>query len=144
KISVDSVRPLVQQKAGEPYSSEKVNNTIAALEKTGRFTKVQLEVKPEAEGLHLTFTLEPALYFGLLRFPGATKNFRYTRLLQLAEFPTQPPYNKNLFPKAGGAFRRFFISVATSQPKLKTGPISKEATLMATWPFHLTWASLPR
>jgi outer membrane protein assembly factor BamA len=37
KISVESLRSLVQQRADEPYSSSKVADTISALEGTGRF-----------------------------------------------------------------------------------------------------------
>src|SRR6266571_4238673 len=68
KISVDSLRPLVQQKSGEGYSGSKVENTISALRGTGRFSKVEVEVEPDPGGLHVTFTLEPALYFGVVDF----------------------------------------------------------------------------
>src|SRR5260370_28943259 len=47
KISVESLRPLVQQKTGEGYSGSKVENTISALRGTGRFSKVEVEVKPD-------------------------------------------------------------------------------------------------
>jgi outer membrane protein assembly factor BamA len=80
-ISVESLRPLVQQKADEPYSTSKVQNTIGSIRATGRFTNVVVEVKPDAGGLHVTFTMEPAVYFGVFDFPGATKSFSYTRLL---------------------------------------------------------------
>ena len=73
KISVDSLRPLVQQQANEPYSNAKVASTISALQGTGRFSKVAVDVKPDSRGLRLTFTLEPALYFGIFDFPGANK-----------------------------------------------------------------------
>ncbi len=73
KISVESLRPLVRQKTGEGYSGSKVENTISALRGTGRFSKVEVEVKPDPGGLRVTFTLEPDLYFGVFDFPGATK-----------------------------------------------------------------------
>src|SRR5215472_159431 len=60
KISIESLRPLVQQRTGEPYSAGKVEGTVAAMRETRRFTKVELEVKPDPGGLHVTFTLEPA------------------------------------------------------------------------------------
>src|SRR5438105_13751952 len=63
KISVESLQPLVQQPIGEPYSSSKVAATISALQSTGRFSKVEVDVKPDPGGLRVTFTLEPALYF---------------------------------------------------------------------------------
>src|ERR1700726_639162 len=72
KISVESLQPLVQQQTGEPYSGSKVENTISALEGTGRFNNVEVDVKPDPAGLHVIFTLEPALYFGMFDFPGAT------------------------------------------------------------------------
>jgi outer membrane protein assembly factor BamA len=51
------LRPLVQQKTGEGYSGSKVENTISALRGTGRFSKVEVEVKPDPGGLRVTFTL---------------------------------------------------------------------------------------
>src|SRR6266705_6077887 len=68
KISVESLRPLVQQRSGEAYSASKVEATISALRGTGRFSKVEVDVKPDPGGLHLTFTLEPALYIGISDF----------------------------------------------------------------------------
>ena len=85
KISVDSLRPLVQQKPDEAYSTPKVEGTMSALKETGRFSKVEVDVKPDSGGLRVTFTLEPVLYFGIFQFPGATKSFSYTRLLQVIE-----------------------------------------------------------
>jgi outer membrane protein insertion porin family len=137
KISVDSLQPLVQQKSGEAYSNAKVKNTISAIQATGRFTKVQLEVKPEPEGLHLTFTLEPALYFGILRFPGATKSFRYTRLLQVADIPNQAPYKQDVVAKAGGALQQFFISVGYFQAQVRTEPEFDEGHMLANVSFHV-------
>src|SRR6476646_10824420 len=52
-----------------------------------------VQLKPDAAGLHVTFTLEPALYFGIIEFPGA-KQFTYTRLLQVIDIPDQTPYKK--------------------------------------------------
>ena len=101
KISVDSLRPLVQQKSGEGYSGSKVENTISALRGTGRFSKVEVEVEPDPGGLHVTFTLEPAFYFGVVDFPGASKGFSYTRLLQVVDIPSQTPYKQDVVAKAG-------------------------------------------
>src|SRR5260370_2179255 len=69
KISVDSLRPLVQQRAGEPYSGSKVADTISALEGTGRFSSVKVDVKPNPPALQLSFTLHPPPYFRIFDFP---------------------------------------------------------------------------
>src|SRR5437870_12235074 len=63
KISVDSQRPLVQQRNGEAYANSNVENPSASLNHTRKISKLELDVKPYPDGLHLTFTLEPALSF---------------------------------------------------------------------------------
>src|SRR5215470_3606274 len=96
KISVDSLGPMVELRAGDNYSGAKVNRTVSALGATGRFTKVDVQVKPDADGLHVTFTLEPAFYFGVLDFPGVGSRFSYTRLLQVTDIPGQTAYKQQL------------------------------------------------
>jgi outer membrane protein insertion porin family len=76
RISVDSFRGLIQQHSDEPYSDAKVSTSISALRATGHFSNVKVEVKPDTGGLQVTFVLEPALYFGVLDFPGALKSSR--------------------------------------------------------------------
>lgn len=137
KMSVDAVRPLVQLKPGEPYDSRKVNATVDALKKTGNFTKVEIGVKPDAAGLHVTFTLEPALYFGIIEFPGA-KQFTYTRLLQVIDIPDQTPYKKETVAAAGGALLKFFIAAGYFQAQVRTEPLFDEQHMLANVTFHVT------
>jgi outer membrane protein insertion porin family len=136
KIPIDSLRPLVQQKSGELYSANAVKNTISVLQATGRFSKVQVEVKPDLNGLHLTFILEPALYFGILRFPGATKAFRYTRLLQVADIPNQAAYKPEVVAKAAGALLQFFISTGYFQSEVQVESKFDETYMLANVVFH--------
>lgn len=137
KMSVDAVRPLVQLKPGEPYDSRKVNATIDALKKTGNFSKVEIGVKPDAAGLHVTFTLEPALYFGIFGFPGA-KQFTYTRLLQVIDIPDQTPYKKETVAAAGGALLKFFIAAGYFQAQVRAEPLFDEQHMLANVTFHVT------
>src|SRR5215469_9759136 len=110
QVSVDSVRPLVQQQADEPYSGSKVQATISALQATGQFRNVRVEVRRDPGGLHLTFRLEPALYFGLFDFPGATKSFSYARLLQVVDIASGTPYEQDTISKASENLKQFFVS----------------------------------
>src|SRR5215467_6858402 len=137
KVSVESLRPLVQQRTGEPYSGAKVEASVAALRATGRFTKVEVEVKPDPGGLHLTFTLEPSLYFGVFDFPGATKSFSYTRLLQVIDIPNQTPYNRDLVSKAADSLVNFFISSGYFQADVQPEPRFEEAHLLANVVFRI-------
>ncbi len=91
---MEPLRPLVVQKAGQPYSQADVEASIAALQHTGLFLKVQVTVVPDPTGLRLNFLLEPAYYLGMVNFPGAIKAFSYTRLLQVVNLPDEDPYDK--------------------------------------------------
>lgn len=137
KISVDPYRPLIQLKPGEPYSNRSIQNTVYALKQTGRFTQVKLDVKPDPAGLHVTFTLEPALYFGILDFPGATKYFSYARLLQVANIPNQTPYKQETAYAAGGALLNFLVSSGFFQAQVRTEPSFDEEHMLANVVFHV-------
>src|SRR5262249_30165241 len=131
KIAVESLRPLVRQKAGQPYSSSEVESTLSLLRRTGRFSKVEVTVKPDPGGLRVTFTLEPALYFGVFDFPGATKRFSYTRLLQIVDIPNQTPYKQDAVSKAGENLRQFFVSEGYFQAQIQPEPQFEETHMLA-------------
>src|SRR5438477_10861765 len=88
-LDTEQYRSLIVQQAGEPFSGKQVQESIDALNRTGAFSKVELKVQPDPAGLKLTFVLEPSYYIGMIRFPGATKYFTYTRLLQVVNLPDQ-------------------------------------------------------
>lgn len=99
--------PYVTQKAGQPYSQEKIEASAQALQKAGQFPEVHVNVTPEITGLRISFLLEPAYYLGVIEFPGATKKFSYTRLLQVVEFGDQDPYDPSRLPDAEKALLNF-------------------------------------
>lgn len=136
RISTESLKPLVQQRMGEPYSDRKVKATIAALQQTGKFTKVEVGVKPDPAGLHVTFTLEPALYFGIFQFPGA-KQLSYTRLLQVVDIPNQTPYKNETVAAAGGALLKFLMSLGYFQAEVRTVQQFDEVHMLANVTFHI-------
>lgn len=112
-LDMESLRSLVVQKAGQPYSQSQVQQSVTALEKTKQFTEVTTRVTPGAQGLRLSFVLEPAYYLGIIRFPEAAKHFSYIRLLQVvdaaSDYANQKPYDKERMPESESALRSFFI-----------------------------------
>jgi outer membrane protein assembly factor BamA len=106
-VDIEPLRAMVAQKAGQPFSQQKVQDTIAAFEKTQRFEKVRVLVTPEPKGLRLTFVLDPAYYIGLVDFPEAAKQFSYVRLLQIVNFADQDPFDKALLPASEVALQNF-------------------------------------
>ena len=109
--------PLFVQKPGEPFSSEKVNGTLAALKASGKAQDVRVEVDAEADGLRVLFIVEPAVYFGIFQFPGAER-FNYSRLVQVANFQAQTPFNAADVEKDRQALIKFFQQQGYFQAKV--------------------------
>src|SRR5436190_9886172 len=105
---VEPLRPLLVQAAKQPYSQAKVEASVKALEATGQFPKVQVNVVPDPAGLRLNFLLEPAYFLGIIGFPGATTQFTYTRLLQVVDLPDEDPYVKARLGIAEKTLEDFF------------------------------------
>jgi outer membrane protein insertion porin family len=105
---VESFRHLIEQQSGQPYSQSKVEASIAALQSTGQFPKVEVEVVPDPSGLRLDFLLEPAYSLGMVNFPGATKLFSYTRLLQVADLHEQDSYDPARIAASEKDLQKFF------------------------------------
>jgi len=106
-VDVQRFRSLLAQKVGEPYSQDKVEASITALERTNKFGAVKASVTPQPQGLRLTFILEPAYYLGVIDFPEMAKHFSYVRLLQVTNFSSDDPYDKSLLPEAESALLKF-------------------------------------
>ena len=100
--------PLLTQKAGQPFSEAKVNESAAALRESGPYKSVQVMVVPDMQGIRVLLILQPAVYFGMYRFPGALGHFGYSQLLQIANYPPQGPYTTRDVNEAHAALVRFF------------------------------------
>src|SRR5882724_7338119 len=88
-----TLRPFLAQKQGEAFSQAKVDQTISALKNSGKVKEVELEIRPQANGIRILFICQPALDFGLFDFPGAAGKFTYSRLLQVSDYPPRGAYS---------------------------------------------------
>src|SRR3954453_18806002 len=86
QIDFASLRSVLVQKEGQPFSREKIDQSIAALKTAAKAEDVQLEIRPQADGLRVLFVLQPAYSFGIYSFPGSGR-FAYSRLLQVSDYP---------------------------------------------------------
>lgn len=107
-MDVEAFRSLIQQKPDQPFSMKAIRESVDALQKTQMFSKVQVSIKPEQAGLNILFILQPASYIGILDFPGATKTFSYTRLLQAVNIPEQTAFVDDLAAQGAQALLQFF------------------------------------
>src|SRR5436305_2154883 len=136
-LNVKQLRQLIAQPINAPYSQAKVDQTIAALKTAGHADDVKLEVRPLSTGLEVMFVLQPAMYFGMFEFDKAINVFSYTRLLQVANYPNQEPYNAARVEEAESALIDFFhrngYFMATIEPELKTDAPRKVVNVL----FHV-------
>ncbi len=108
------------QKVGQPFDRGKIEQTVAAL-KT-KFEQVQLQVLPEPNGVSVLLVLEPAVYFGIFEFPGA-EQFPYSRLVQVANYPPEAPFNAKEIEQDQQSLLTFFQQEgyfnATVRPEIR-------------------------
>lgn len=105
---VTPFRGLIRQKAGAPFSMQAIQDSVAALQKTNVFSQVQVKITPQTSGLRILFLLQPADFVGLISFPGATKAFAYTELLEAVNIPAQSAFTNDLLPQGQKALLAFF------------------------------------
>jgi outer membrane protein assembly factor BamA len=137
-INVEALRPVILQKVGELYSNEKVQSSVTALEQAGQFSKVDVEVTPEAEGLRVAFVVQPAFYIGIIDFPGALRDFNYPRLLQVVNYPAQEPYEASRINAAEVALLNFFPHNGYFQARVVTETKLDEAHRLVDVVFQIT------
>jgi outer membrane protein insertion porin family len=106
-LDTSKFTPLFQQHAGEPFSRQKIDQSIAALKRAGKFSEVQLQIDPDANGVRVLMIVEPAVWFGIFEFPGAER-FPYSKLVQIANYPPQAPFNAEDVQRDTAALLRFF------------------------------------
>ena len=137
-LNVAGYLPLIQQKAGQPYSSAAVAASVEALRQTQGFSKVEAQVAPETAGLRLSFVLEPAYYVGVLDFPGATKAFPFTRLLQVANLPDEEAFDRTRVPQVDTALILFFENNGYFKSEVKPEIQLDDTNQLANVVFHVS------
>jgi outer membrane protein assembly factor BamA len=122
-INPDEFTKLLTLQSGGAFSAEQVDQSVRALKGTGQFQDVEVNLRPELEGVRVMFVLHPAVYFGVYEFPGAER-FPYTRLLQASNYVSQEPYSPLDVQKARETLVKFFqrngFFEAEVQPEVQT------------------------
>ena len=137
-VDVEALRPLVLQKEGEAFSTKKVQSTMAALQQTGKFSKIEVQVTPGASGLRVMFVLQPVYYLGMIYFPGALEAFSYPQLLQAVNYPPQDPYDESRIKAAEPTLQRFFAENGYFTAQVQSESRLDETRLLADVFFHVT------
>ena len=129
--------PLIVQKKGEPFSKAKVDQSIEALKENGQAKEVELDIRPQAEGIRVIFVLQPAMYFGIYEFPGSGR-FAYSRLLQVADYPPRGAYNPTDISTTEASLTKFLQQngyfEAEVKPEIQTDAVHGLVNVI----FHIT------
>jgi outer membrane protein insertion porin family len=136
-LDVGQFSQYFAQHAGAPFSRQLIDQTIASLKSHGKFDDVQLQIEPEANGVRILLVLEPAIYFGLFEFPGAER-FTYSRLVQVANYPPEAPFNAGDIRRDQDSLLTFFREQgyfqAEIQPEVKIDGVHRLANVI----FHVS------
>ena len=81
--------------------------------------------------------MEPAVYFGLFQFPGAER-FAYSRLVQVANYPPQAPFNANEIQQDQDDLLTFFRQEGYFQAAVRPEVQVDAAHAIANVIFHVT------
>jgi outer membrane protein insertion porin family len=123
-LDQEQLRSLLVQHEGQPFSRQKVDQSISALKASGKVKEVVLEVRPQANGIRVLLICQPAMYYGLFDFPGAAGRFPYSRLLQVSDYPPRGAYSAVDIENAQKSLVNFFQQngyfEAQVKPKIQT------------------------
>jgi outer membrane protein assembly factor BamA len=106
-LDTDRLQQLIPIHSGDRLSPQKILEAVDALRSTHQFKDVQVELRPEFDGVRVTFILQPALYIGLYQFPGAGR-FSYGLLIQVSRFSAQEVYSAFDIKNAQEALLQYF------------------------------------
>jgi outer membrane protein assembly factor BamA len=118
-LSTMQFETVLAQKSGQPFSKQKVVDTVAALKADGRFKQIRIQVDPDPHGVQVLLILEPAVYLGIYRFTGASA-FPYSCLLQVANYPVQTPYSASEVERDRRTLLKFYQEQGYFKAEVKT------------------------
>jgi len=118
-LKVSQFTSELAQKPGQPFEKQRVDRTAADLKTAGKFQNVRVQVEPEDKGIRVLFVVEPAVYYGIFQFPGAER-FNYSRLVQVANFVSQSPYNATEVEHDRQLLMRFFQQTGYFEAQVST------------------------
>ena len=99
---------LISVKPGQPLRKADIDASVTSLKQQANISDVALDVEPQSDGVEVTFVLQPSIYVGMYQFPGATGRYSYSRLLQVASYPSEAPYSSADVRRGEEALARFF------------------------------------
>jgi outer membrane protein insertion porin family len=136
-LDVEPLKNQIALQSGRKFSDRAVQSSLDTLKAGGKFTDVKVFVMPGMNGLDVIFVLEPAYYVGIVEFPGAMKNFTYTRLTQVVNLPEQDPFDKNQLPESEAALVKLLHSYGYFMAQVHAEMLLDDQHELANVVFHV-------
>jgi outer membrane protein insertion porin family len=136
-LNTEEFKPLFAQQSGAPLSKEKLDASVAALKSVGRFQDVQIDVRPDQDGVRVLFVAQPAVYFGMYDFVGGGP-FTYSRLLQASNYLPREPYSAIDLQHGESALQTFLRRQGYFESEVHSEVKTDASTGLANVIFHIT------
>jgi outer membrane protein assembly factor BamA len=107
-ITYEGLRDSIAVTSGKTLTQPDINSSVQALKQASGASDVTLDIQPEANGVRVVFVLHPAIYIGMYQFPGATRQYAYSRLLMVSNYTAQSPYANADLRRGEDALVRLF------------------------------------
>ncbi len=136
-VNVQALESLVKLKVHQPYSNSKAEASAAALRSAGHFTRVDVRIDPEADGLEVIFLLQPVYYVGIITFTGTLNSFDYSQLLYVVNYPANAPYEESLVEAGARGVKGFLHNEGYFQARVREETRLDAAHNLANLVYHL-------
>jgi outer membrane protein insertion porin family len=103
------IRALITLKPDQPFSMEKLRDSVSAIQNHQKFEQIQASLEPEANGIRVVLLLQPVFHVGLVSFPGAAGRFNYSTLLLTSQIQLDAVYSPDFLPDRAAALQAYFV-----------------------------------
>lgn len=137
-VNLRPLWPLVKLQIHQPYSEARARASASALQAKGDFERVDLEVTPEANGVRVTFLLQPVYYLGIISFSNPISRFDYGRLREVVNYPDETPYEQERVREGAERLKGFFVNEGYFQAQIQEHSQFDAAHKLANLEYDIT------
>ncbi len=136
-LTIDKVADRLAVRKGKPLAQQDLNASVAALKTLDGVQSVGINIEPEADGIRVQFVLEPGFYVGMYQFPGALKEYAYSRLLQVSNYSSPAPYSAGDVSHAEDNLVQFFRRDGYFLAEVRPELLTNDAHRLVNVAFHI-------
>ena len=117
-LDAATFQELVTQKAGQPYSAQRIRESIERLYDTGRFSDIRVDAEDSSQGITLRFLTRGRYFIGVVRVSGVEEPPTEAELQSAADLRLGQPFSEMDMPQAEARLRRVLDDDGYFQAKI--------------------------